>query len=126
MTVGVGVVKARYRVQVEFSDVRPPTYLRLTASGQSVVGVGAGEGSVTLEDLKNGNTKLKYDYRAKVSGKVAMVGSRMLEGAARIVINQFFVSFGRKVTGRVEEHRFPSLDILLRLVRRLLGFRNKP
>jgi 2-furoyl-CoA dehydrogenase large subunit len=46
-----------------------------------------------------GGTALHYDYRAQVGGKVAMVGSRMLEGAARIIVAQLFEALGRQATG---------------------------
>jgi len=42
---------------------------------------------------------LHYDYAAQVGGKVAAVGSRMLEGAARIILAQLFESLGRQATG---------------------------
>ena len=44
-------------------------------------------------------TRLHYDYRAQVGGKVAMVGSRMLEGAARVIVAQLFESLGRQAAG---------------------------
>ena len=46
-----------------------------------------------------GGTRLSYDYRAEVGGKVAAVGSRMLEGAARIVLAQLFEQLGRQAGG---------------------------
>jgi 2-furoyl-CoA dehydrogenase large subunit len=53
---------------------------------------------VTLTPSGSG-TLLHYDYEAEVSGKVAAVGSRMLEGAAKIVLNQLFKRLGRKADG---------------------------
>ncbi|MFL6674812.1 MAG: SRPBCC domain-containing protein, partial [Massilia sp.] len=55
-------------------------------------------GLVTLEPA-SGGTLLRYDYSAEVSGKVAAVGSRMLEGAAKIVLNQLFEQLGREAGG---------------------------
>ena len=45
-------------------------------------------------------TRLSYDYEAQVSGKVAAVGGRMLEGAAKVVLKQLFESLGRQAAGR--------------------------
>jgi len=48
---------------------------------------------------KDGGTRVRYDYAAEVSGKVAAVGSRMLEGAAKMVLNQLFEQLGREAGG---------------------------
>lgn len=98
VTVGVGLVKARYEARIQLSDIEAPRRLRLAGSGQSSLGTGAGDGLVTLEAVAGG-TLLRYDYRAQVGGKVAMVGSRMLEGAARIIVAQLFESLGRQAAG---------------------------
>jgi len=98
VTVGVGLVKARYEARIVLSDIEPPRRLRLAGSGRSSLGTGAGDGLVTLEAVAGG-TLLRYDYRAQVGGKVAMVGSRMLEGAARIIVAQLFESLGRQAAG---------------------------
>ena len=98
VTVGVGMIKARYAAEVALSELDPPRSLRLAGSGLSAVGSASGSGLVTLEPDGNG-TLLRYDYAADVSGKVAAVGSRMLEGAARIVLNQLFEQLGREAGG---------------------------
>ena len=54
-----------------------------------------GDGLVRLEATATG-TRLHYDYAAQVGGKVAMVGSRMLEGAARVIVGQLFEALGRQ------------------------------
>jgi 2-furoyl-CoA dehydrogenase large subunit len=100
VTVGVGLVKARYEAEIVLSDIDAPRSLRLAGSGRSSLGTGAGDGMVTLEATADG-TRLRYDYRAQVGGKVAMVGSRMLEGAARIIVAQLFESLGRQAGGAV-------------------------
>jgi 2-furoyl-CoA dehydrogenase large subunit len=99
VTVGVGMIKARYSAEVALSELDPPRSLRLAGSGLSSVGSARGSGLVTLEP-KDGGTLLHYDYTAEVSGKVAAVGSRMLEGAAKIVLNQLFEQLGREAGGQ--------------------------
>jgi len=99
VTVGVGMIKARYSAEVALSELDPPRSLRLAGSGLSSVGSARGSGLVTLEP-KDGGTLLHYDYTAEVSGKVAAVGSRMLEGAAKIVLNQLFEQLGREASGQ--------------------------
>lgn len=98
VTVGVGLIKARYEARISLSDIDAPRSLRLAGVGSSSLGTGAGDGAVRLEATASG-TRLHYDYRAQVGGKVAMVGSRMLEGAARVIVAQLFESLGRQAAG---------------------------
>lgn len=98
VTLGVGMIKARYTAEVALSELQPPHSLRLAGAGLSSVGSASGSGLVTLEPA-DGGTLLRYDYAAEVSGKVAAVGSRMLEGAAKMVLNQLFEQLGREAGG---------------------------
>uniref|UniRef100_UPI0039EEB49D xanthine dehydrogenase family protein molybdopterin-binding subunit n=1 Tax=Bordetella sputigena TaxID=1416810 RepID=UPI0039EEB49D len=99
VTVGVGLVKARYAAEIELAELEPPHRLRLSGSGISSLGTARGSGSVELEPQGAG-TLLRYDYKAEVSGKVAAVGGRMLEGAARIVLAQLFEKLGGQAGGQ--------------------------
>ncbi|MBU6491824.1 MAG: molybdopterin-dependent oxidoreductase [Burkholderiales bacterium] len=98
VTVGVGMIKARYAAEIALSELDPPHRLRLTGTGLSSLGTARGTGMVELAPHGAG-TRLTYDYEAEVSGKVAAVGARMLEGAAKIVLRQLFESLGRQVGG---------------------------
>jgi len=98
VTVGVGLVKARYEAEIALSDLDPPHSLRLSGRGVSSLGSASGSGRVTLAPAPGG-TRLAYDYQAEVGGKVAAVGSRMLEGAARVVLAQLFEQLGRQASG---------------------------
>jgi 2-furoyl-CoA dehydrogenase large subunit len=89
VTLGVGPVRARYAATVTLSELDPPRSLRLAGSGESALGAARGGGTVRLEAEGDG-TRLTYDYRAEVTGKVAAVGARMLEGAARAVLTEIF------------------------------------
>ncbi|WP_323003216.1 xanthine dehydrogenase family protein molybdopterin-binding subunit [Denitromonas sp.] len=117
VTVGVGLVKARYEAEIALSDLDPPHALRLAGSGMSSLGSARGAGQVRLEAIPEG-TRLSYDYRAEVSGKVAAVGSRMLEGAARVVLGQLFEQLGRQATGAAPRR----LSWWARLLKRLGWF----
>lgn len=114
VTVGVGLVKARYAAEIALSELDPPHSLRLAGTGLSALGSARGSGRVTLEAIPGG-TRLRYDYRAEVSGKVAAVGSRMLEGAARIVLGQLFEQLGRQAGGAAPK----PVSWWTRLLRRL-------
>lgn len=98
VTVGVGLVRARYTARIDLSEIDAPHGLRLAGSGQSSLGSAAGDGTVRLEPSAVG-TLLTYHYQAQVGGKVAAVGSRMLEGAARIIVAQLFEALGRQAAG---------------------------
>lgn len=99
VTVGVGMIKARYEAEIALSELDPPHSLRLAGAGNSSLGSARGSGKVRLEPDGEG-TKLHYDYSAEVSGKVAAVGGRMLEGAAKIVLGQLFEQLGRQASGQ--------------------------
>lgn len=98
VTIGIGLVKARYAAEIRLSDLDPPHGLSLGGKGVSSLGSAEGAGQIRLEAAGSG-TRLSYDYSAAVSGKVAAVGGRMLEGAAKIVLRQLFEQLGRQAGG---------------------------
>jgi 2-furoyl-CoA dehydrogenase large subunit len=98
VTIGIGLVKARYAAEIRLSDLDPPHALSLGGKGVSALGSAEGAGRIRLEEAGSG-TRLSYDYSAAVSGKVAAVGGRMLEGAAKIVLRQLFEQLGRQAGG---------------------------
>jgi 2-furoyl-CoA dehydrogenase large subunit len=99
VTVGVGMIKARFEARIGLSEIDAPHRLRLSGAGISPLGSARGNGLVELTPTDHG-TRLSYDYEAQVSGKVAAVGGRMLEGAAKVVLKQLFESLGRQAAGR--------------------------
>ncbi|PRX25014.1 xanthine dehydrogenase molybdenum binding subunit apoprotein [Paraburkholderia sp. BL18I3N2] len=99
VTVGVGMIKARFEAKIGLSEIDAPHRLRLAGAGMSSLGSARGSGLVELTPIENG-TRLSYDYEAQVSGKVAAVGGRMLEGAAKVVLRQLFESLGRQAAGK--------------------------
>ena len=111
VTIRIALIKARYEAEIELSDIVAPTSLRLSGRGQSALGTAQGDGRVRLEAIMPSgmssaaqageltgttHTRLHYDYRAQVGGKVAAVGPRMLEGAARLVLGELFAALGRQ------------------------------
>jgi 2-furoyl-CoA dehydrogenase large subunit len=98
VTIGVGLVKARYAAEVRLTDLVPPHSLQLEGSGTSSLGSAQGSGTVRL-DADGAGSLLHYDYSAAVNGKVAAVGGRMLEGAAKIVLKQLFEQLGKQAAG---------------------------
>ena len=98
VTIKIGIVKARYQVEVKLSELDPPRSFVLSGKGLSTMGVSEGSGRVTLTP-RDGGATLHYDYSANVSGKVAAIGGRMLEGAAKFVLKQLFEKLGQVAAG---------------------------
>jgi 2-furoyl-CoA dehydrogenase large subunit len=107
VTIGVGPVKGRYRAEVTLSDLEAPRAVTLSGFAVGILGFGSGEGRITLAP-ENTGTLVRYEYDAAIGGKVASIGGRLLDGAARIIIGQFFAGLARQAGGASPEAR-PSL-----------------
>lgn len=99
VTLGVGPVKGRYIVDVKLTDLVEPQSATLSGGARGALGSGEGSGRVVLEETPEGGTRMRYDYEAQVGGKVAAVGGRMLDGAAKVVIGQFFRALAAQTDG---------------------------
>ena len=118
VTLGVGPVKGRYKAEVNLSDLDAPRAVTLTGTVVGGLGSGGGTGRLTLEPDGAGGTRIAYVYEAAVGGKVAAVGGRLLDGAARVIIGGFFTALARRAGGSGERRlRLPAA--LRRLLARL-------
>ena len=95
---GVGAVKVRFKLDVELSDVLPPERLRMTARGLAPGSAVDVVSNVRLEDAGNGRTRLNWAATSTISGTVASVGARLLEGTARRLTEEFWTDFARRVS----------------------------
>ena len=95
---GVGAVKVRFKLDVELSDVVPPERLRMTARGRAPGSAVDVVSNVRLEDAGNGRTRLHWAATSTISGTVASVGARLLEGTARRLTEEFWTDFARRVS----------------------------
>ncbi|GAC1327130.1 MAG: molybdopterin-dependent oxidoreductase [Beijerinckiaceae bacterium] len=98
VTLGVGPVKGRYKAAIRLADLVPPRSLTLSGDASGALGFGGGTGFVTLEEA-DGKTTIRYRYEAGIGGKVASVGGRLLDGAARFLIGQFFAALAKQAGG---------------------------
>ncbi len=89
LNLGVGPVRGVFIAQVTLSDLVAPSYVRITGTLSGPLGSSEGEGELNLSEC-DGGTDIDYTYRVTVSGKVAAVGGRLLDGAARALIGEFF------------------------------------
>ena len=99
MTIGVGVIKGRFNADISLSDLDPPQHAILSGRLDGPLGSSKGGGRVHLNAV-GGGTQLSYDYEVEITGKVAAVGGRMLQGASNALIKQFFKRLGDQVEVR--------------------------
>ena len=98
-TVKVGPVKARWKGKVKLSDFDPPNSYRISGEGEGgVAGFAKGGAKVSLAD-KDGGTLLSYDVEAQIGGKLAQLGQRLINSAAKKTADDFFVKFQEVVAG---------------------------
>ena len=98
VSLGVGVIKGRFAARVALSDLDPPRAATLFGGLEGTLGITVGSARVRLAP-HGGRTQIEYDYSAEVSGKAAAVGGRMLDGATKVLINQFFQRLVAEMTG---------------------------
>lgn len=93
VTVRVGPVSAKFKGNLKMTDVKAPNSYTINFDGQGgVAGFGKGSADVSLAAEGSG-TKLSYVARAQVGGKMAQVGSRLIDAAAGKVAEDFFTAF---------------------------------
>ena len=98
--VKVGPVGATFKGKVDLVDLDPPNGYRIVGEGQGgIAGFAKGAATVRLSDAEGGGTKLTYDVEANVGGKIAQLGSRLIDGVAKKTADKFFEYFARAVTG---------------------------
>ena len=98
MTAAVGPVKATFNGKLRLADLNPPQSYSLSFEGSGgAAGFGKGGAKVTLARDGN-NTRLTYTAQATVGGKLAQIGSRLIDGVARKMADDFFTRFRNSMT----------------------------
>src|SRR5256714_1973801 len=96
MVARVGPVSAKFKGKLTLSDIKPPDSYSLSFEGQGgPAGFAKGGAQVRLAPQGDG-TKLSYDVKASVGGKLAQIGSRLVDAAAQKVADDFFRNFHQK------------------------------
>jgi carbon monoxide dehydrogenase subunit G len=91
--VKVGPVAATFKGKVQLSDIVPNVGYTITGEGEGgVAGFAKGGAKVSLADVEGG-TLLRYDVEAHVGGKLAQLGSRLIDGVAKGMADKFFANF---------------------------------
>jgi uncharacterized protein len=95
----VGPVKAKFAGKLLLSDLNPPNSYSLSFEGSGgAAGFGKGGAQVSLK-TEGAGTRLTYSAKASVGGKLAQVGSRLIDGVARKMADEFFTAFNEKLAG---------------------------
>lgn len=98
----VGPVKATFKGQVTMTDMVPNQSIKISGEGKGgAAGFAKGGADVTLVE-KDGGTELTYDVEAKVGGKLAQLGSRIIDGFAKKMADQFFNNLQETLEGPAE------------------------
>ena len=104
VTAKVGPVKAKFSGKVTLSELDPPNGYKISGEGQGGV-AGFAKGGATVKLAEEGDdTILSYTANAEVGGKLASVGSRLVEGVAKKQADDFFGTFSLIVGGNVLEN----------------------
>ena len=93
----IGPFNASFTGDIQLGDLDPPNSYKISGSGNSPVGFASGEAKVKLEDYEKG-TKLIYEVQANVGGKIAQVGSRLIDMTAKKMADIFFGKFSKLIS----------------------------
>jgi uncharacterized protein len=103
----IGPFNATFTGDIELQDLNPPNSYKISGSGNSPVGFASGEASVTLEDHEGG-TKLTYIVDANVGGKIAQVGSRLIDMTAKKMADIFFGKFSELIEPQLKASKLEN------------------
>jgi len=102
MVARVGPVSAKFKGKLTLSDIKPPDSYALSFEGQGgAAGFAKGGAKVRLESVDGGAaTILHYVADAQIGGKLAQIGSRLVEGTARKLADEFFAAFAAQAAAK--------------------------
>lgn len=103
MALKIGPVSAKFTGKISLTEMNPPASYKLSFDGQGgVAGFGKGSAAVTLTPNTEG-CELSYTVHASVGGKVAQLGQRLIDGAAKSMAEDFFKRFDEEMQRRHPE-----------------------
>ena len=104
---GIGSIKLRFGIDVELTEVTPPTGLTMRARGKAPGSAVEVTAALSLEALGGVRTRLNWKADTEISGNVASVGARLMEGTARKLTEQFWSRFADSITAEAHEGGAP-------------------
>ncbi|MGE0821661.1 MAG: carbon monoxide dehydrogenase subunit G [Candidatus Binatia bacterium] len=96
INVGIAAVKGVYNGKVKLDELQPPAHYKMLLDGKGKQGFFKGAGTIDLAE-QDGQTVLTYSGDVQVGGPLASVGQRMIDGAAKMMIGQFFTAMEAEV-----------------------------
>jgi carbon monoxide dehydrogenase subunit G len=96
INVGLAAVKGMYNGKVKLDELQPPTHYKMLLDGKGKQGFIKGTGVIDLEE-QGDQTLLTYSGDVQVGGPLASVGQRMIDGAAKMMIGQFFTAMEAEI-----------------------------
>jgi carbon monoxide dehydrogenase subunit G len=108
----IGPVSASFAATVALSEIDPGRAYTISGNGQGgVAGFAKGSARVVLADDGRDSTLLHYTAKADIGGKLASVGSRMLEGTARKTADEFFTAFAARLSDNIADAATDSIAL---------------
>lgn len=96
--VKIGPVSTRFKGTITLTDVDAPRSYRISGQGDGgISGFAKGGANVRLEAVSSSSTRLVYDVEAQVGGKIAQLGSRLVNSVAKKNADEFFANFAKAV-----------------------------
>ena len=105
----IGPFNASFTGDIELKNINAPNSYVIEGSGNSPVGFASGSAQVKLEDSEGG-TKLTYEVEANVGGKIAQVGSRLIDMTAKKMADIFFGKFSELISKEKIELKDEKLE----------------
>ncbi|HEY0235738.1 MAG TPA: carbon monoxide dehydrogenase subunit G [Afipia sp.] len=94
VVIKIGPVKTNFGGKVTLSDLDPPKGYRITGEGSGgVAGFAKGGAVIQLEAIGDNETVLHYEVDSQIGGKLAQLGSRLIDSTAKMLANEFFSKF---------------------------------
>ena len=95
----IGPFNASFTGDIQLKEINAPNSYIIEGSGNSPVGFASGKAKVKLEESEGG-TKLSYEVEANVGGKIAQIGSRLIDMTAKKMANIFFSKFSDLISSK--------------------------
>lgn len=99
----IGPVKAKFGGEVTLENLNPPNSYSIVGEGKGGIAGFAKGGADVLLEQDGDETVLKYEAKAQVGGKIAQLGSRLIDSTSKKLANQFFDNFRNALTEEPEQ-----------------------
>ena len=109
VTLAIGPVRARFKGRLTLQDIDAPHGYAMAFEGQGgAAGFSKGTARVRLTAIDAHSTRLHYEAQVQIGGKLAQLGSRVIDGASQKVIGEFFERFEAQLVAQAAPHPAPA------------------